>query len=238
MNDMKKVLLIMLLAPVMGWGQTVEIEAAYLNNAIKSKLWTQDEATTRGKMWAQIKGKYPILPYDTVKKEMVIENIIAFPGVPKEQAFKRVKEWASLTFGKLDAVLEYEDLATGKIILEGFSEVTHLTKSPGVWGRLRTAPTTSNLYYSLVVTIKDGKAKVQYENLRFKYWRPGFALNSTWVPGEWESTGFSYYMPVTSREPEDWEITLDLLRNSVAELKNTAPSLEKHIRAVEDDYRF
>ncbi len=235
---MKHVLIMLLLVPVVGWGQTVGIEEAYLNAAVKAKKWTQEEASARGKAWAQIKGKYPVLPYDTVRKEMVIEDVIEFSGITKAQAFKRVKEWAALNFGKLDAVLEYEDLESGKIILEGFTEVTHLTLSPGAWGRLKSAPTNSNLYFSLVVTMKDGKAKVQYENLRFRYWRAGFAMASYYVPGEWENTGFSYYYPVTAREPDGWAVTLDLLSKSVSELKATAPSLERHIRAVGEDYKF
>ena len=41
----------------------------------------------------------------------------------KGQAFKRVKEWAALRFGKLDDVLEYEDAESGKIIVEGWVPV-------------------------------------------------------------------------------------------------------------------
>jgi len=235
---MKQLMIVLLFAPVLGWGQTVEIEAAYLNKQIADNKWTQEEALARGKMWTQIKGKYPLLDYDTVHEKLVIEDVIEFPGITKNQAFKRVKEWGALHFGKLDAVLEYEDLEYGKIILEGFQEVTHLTKLPGLWGRIKTEPTTSKLYFSLVVTIKEGKAKVQYENLEFRYWRYGYALGSVWVPGELERTGFGYYMPVTSRPPEHWVVTIDLLRNSVDVLKRTAPSLEKYIGGAVDDYRF
>ena len=38
----------------------------------------------------------------------ILAAVIEFAGVMKGQAFKRVKEWAALRFGKLDDVLEYE----------------------------------------------------------------------------------------------------------------------------------
>jgi len=235
---MNKVLLVMLLAPVLGWGQTVALEAAYLNKQISEKKWTSEESSSISKAWSQIKGQYPKFPYDSVEKKIWIENVIEFPGTTKATAFKRVKEWGALHFGKLETVLEYEDIETGKIILEGFSEISHLTKGITTWFQNKPIPTTSNLYFSLVITLKDGKAKVHYENLEFRHWRDGYSLGSYYVPGEWERSTFHTYFPITARPSDTWVVTLDLMRKSLIELQATAPSLERYIKAAGDDYRF
>jgi hypothetical protein len=169
---------------------------------------------------------------------VTIVDVIEFPGITKAQAFKRAKEWGALNFGDLESVLEYEDFETGKIILEGFTEITQLTRYKGVWGGSRMAPTSSKLYFSLVITIKDGKAKVQYENLEYRYWHSGYASATFYVPGEWFINSINSYFPVTSLAPDMWEPTIEMLQNSVRQLKSTAPSLSKHILESVDDYRF
>ena len=66
---MKQLLIVFMMLPVVGWGQTVEIEAAYLNDKIKANKWTQDEMMERGRMWKIKKKKYPEkLPGISMKK--------------------------------------------------------------------------------------------------------------------------------------------------------------------------
>lgn len=219
-------------------GQTVEIESAFINKSISEKKWDVTETTTRGKMWQQVRKEYPVLPYDTTTREIKIVDIITFPGISKEAAYRRAKEWAALNFGKLAAVTEYENEASGKIILEGFSKIHYTGRTPNLWGKLRASPEKIDLYYSLVLTFKEGKAKIQYKNIQFKSFVPGYSTATFYVPGEIVTTSFEQMFPIVSHDPDSWEVYFDLLKQSVAEFKATAPSLEAYIKGQDEDYRF
>lgn len=218
-------------------GQTVAIEEAYLNASISSGRWTQEEASARGKKWAKFKAQYPVLPYDAETGRFEVKELISFPGVSRGTAFKRAKEWAALRFGKLSEVTEYEDAETGKLIFEGYMEITHMAMKPTMWGKLRAAPSSSRLHFSLIVTIKDGKAMVEFENLRFRYWIPPSTIG-IYVPGEWQSYGIGGYFPIVSKDVEGWEIVGDMVKSVFTELKWVAPSLESHIKKAAEDNGF
>lgn len=230
--------ILMVCAPWVGWGQTVEIEEAYLNNMVKNAIVNQAEAMNIARAWKDVKSIYPVIPFDTATKEILVEKVIAFPGITKAQAFKRVKEWAALNFGKLDAVLEYEDLETGKIILEGFVHISYEITYEGFWGKIKSAPTGTDLKFSLVVTLKDGKAKVKYENLAYKSVIGGYMAGSTYVPRETVVSRIVMGFPLVAGPPSSWRGNFDLLNKTMRELNATAPSLEKYVRAVVDDYGF
>lgn len=237
---MKKIFIALALcAPwVAAWGQTAAMEEKYLNEAVTSGKLTQAEATYRARLWKEIRGEYPVIPYDTAKKELVFDQVIAFPGVTKAVAFKRVKEWAALNFGKLDAVLEYEDAESGKIILEGWTAVLYEDSYENVWGKMKAFPNNRDLTFSMVITLKDGKAKVEYENLKYRYWIWGLVLNGVYHPRELVHVGLEFGFPLISGDPGTWKGTFNLLSRTIAELNATGPSIEKHIRAADDDYRF
>ena len=62
---------------------------------------------------------YPDLPYNETTKQVEFELVYNLAGVPQEVIYKRVMEWAAISFGRLSEVLHYEDSETGKIILKG-----------------------------------------------------------------------------------------------------------------------
>lgn len=221
-----------------GWGQTMAAEEKYLNEAVTSGRLTQAEATYRAKIWKEIRGEYPAIPYDTATKSLSVDAVISFPGVTKAAAFKRVKEWAALSFGKLDEVLEYEDMETGKIILEGHVPVSYSASYENVWGKMKSYPDTKDLTFSMVITLKDGKAKVEYENLMYRYWIYGLAINGVFYPRELVHVGLQFGFPLISGDPGSWRGTFDLIRQTIGALKATGPSIEKHIRDVANDYGF
>lgn len=228
----------LLVAAPAGWGQTMAAEEKYLNEAVTSGRLTQTEATYRAKIWKEIRGEYPEIPYDTATKSLSVDQVISFPGVTKAQAFKRVKEWAALHFGKLDAVLEYEDVESGKIILEGYVPIVYEASYENVWGKMKTRPDSKSLTFSMVLTIKDGKAKVEYENLRYQYWIYGLAINGVYHPRERVDVDLKFGFPLISGDPGTWKGTFNLIRQTISELKATGPSIEKHIRDVANDCGF
>jgi hypothetical protein len=233
-----RTLLFFVLMPVLGLSQTVDIENAYINKAISEKKWDQMEAAKRGKLWQQLRAEYPVLPFDTVSKEIHVESIITFPGITKDVAYRRIKEWAALNFGKLSSVLEYENEASGKIIIEGLTEIKYNSTFKTIWGNNKAIPTDMDMYFSLMLTVKDGKAKVQYENLRYRTFVPGYGSGVYYVPSEYFNLRFGFMFPITASDTSSWEGYLDLLKKSMAELNATAPSLELYIRGADSDYRF
>lgn len=233
-----KTLFLILCGSVMGWGQTVEIESAYINKGIAEKKWDPPQMAARGKMWQQLRHTYPVFPYDTVTKKLHVENIITFPGVKKEIAFRRIKEWAAINYGKLTSVLEYEHEASGKIIIEGYSEVNYTGTTMTYRGKLKPSPESIDLYYSLVLTIVEGKAKIEYKNLKYRSFISGFSMGTYYVPSEYVNMSFGYMFPIVANDPDSWNGYIDLLKNSLAVLNTTAPSIEAYVRDSENDYRF
>ena len=235
---MKKILVfgLMVLAQ---WcfGQTVEIETALLNRGIEENRWSQEGMMERGRKWAKVKGNYPVMQYDSLSGEVILDELITFPGITKSQAFKRMKEWASINFSNVDDVIEYEDMESGKLFFKGYVEITHLIQVRFLWAR-DTYPTRSNLYFTLSLTIKDEKAKVRFENLRFISHRAGFATSTYYVPAESIETSLRSYLPVAWSSPNTWEDTFDLLRNSMTSLRRFPLSMQRYIRAINEDYKF
>jgi hypothetical protein len=240
---MKKVLFFFVLMgcqSVLMSGQTVALEEAYINECIRSQKWSQTESAERVRLWKQLRLDYPVLPYDTLMDRVVVEHVITFPGVMKDQAFKRVKEWSALHFGSLAAVTDYEDAGSGKIILEGWSSVWYSATFDNLWGKSKTQPAERQVLYSLVVTVKDGKAKVRYENIKYKYRIVGY-MNSAnqYVAAQDFTIALSGLFPVASVEDSaTWKGSLDLLRKTMEVLNATAPSLEKYVRDSVGDNDF
>jgi len=236
----KVVVLALLWLPVMGWGQTVEIEAAYLNKQIAEKKWTPAQMQERSRIWRELRGSYPILPYDSVRREIYVKQIIHFPGITKAQAFKRVKEWGALNFTDLESVIDYEDLETGKIILEGWQRVWFSATLENLWGNIKSFPDERRLLFSLVVTIKDGSAKVEYKNLKYKQRIAGYyaALTNIYIPAQEYVYPVILSFPLVDSSPDKWEGAIDLIKETMRVLNATAPDLEQYIKAVGDDYRF
>lgn len=239
---MKNMLLFLALvaAPVLGWGQTVAIEKSLLNKALKEGTLTSEEVTERARMLREIEKIYPVIPYDSATGRVAIPDVvISFPGVTKAQAFRRVKEWAALTFNDLESVVEYEDVESGKIILEGWTSVVYSSSFKNIWGKVKSAPDERRLLFSLIVTVKDGKAKVGYENLKYRHTIAGY-INSAnqYVPKQEFEYPVLVAFPLAFSEPGSWKGAIDLMNKTMDELKSTGPSLEKYVRAFVEDYGF
>lgn len=229
-------IVLLLVLPCMAMGQSIEAELNYLSEAQRRGDLTPQQLTERASKIRKMKDEYPVMQWDSLERRVVLDKVITFPGVGKQQAWKRMKEWAALNFNKLDAVVEYEDYESGKLIIEGYVEILHLAAYKTIWGK--RIPETSDLHFSMIVTVKDERAKVQFRNLRFKYYVPGYVSGSTYVSPEIYEKSLGYMLPMTSNEPEVWDIYFSLLRNSLQDLNERAPSIERYVRSVSEDYRF
>ena len=241
---MKKAILciVVYLCSVSAFGQSPELEKELLNKAWKNGEITADDAKERVKMLKEIESDYPILPYDTISGVLNITRIISFPGVTQLQAFKRMREWAALNFGSIDAALNYEDDESGKLIFKGWTPVWYSATFKNIFGNIKTAafPEKRELHFSMVVTVKNARAKVEFKNLRYKHIIAGgiSPITNQYVPT------YEYEYPVTAAFPlamtpvGTWKGTIDLIKNTMTALNTFAPSMEKHIRDLISDYDF
>lgn len=240
---MKYTLLLALLSlsPFFSQAQNILLEENYIRQQYHSKQWSPDEYSVRREKWMALKPDYPTLPFDTLQKIFKPVEIIEFPGISKEQAFKRIKEWAAIRFSNLDKIQVYEDIENGKLILLGSNEIKHQKLSYTFFDS-KFVHVKSNLTFTLVVSVKDNKAKLQFENLALKYYRGGYA-NGTgsdgyYVPGEWITQDVTDYFPISAASLKEWDINLELVKNCFQSLKSNAEDLNKYIQDAEDSEKF
>lgn len=217
--------------------QTVSIEFDQLSRNLKDKGLSSFDQQERARAWQQIKPIYPVLPYDTVTHEFNFERVITFPGVTKNEAFKRVKEWGAIMFGNLDSTFKYEDLADGKIIFEGYSEISYLTTKQFLFKR-KIAPDNIDLFFILVVYVKDGKAKLNFKNVRFRNENIATLIGETFIPSVEYYIPFHQLFPIVDNAPELWNPYVEMINKAVNQINVTFLSMERYIRDAATDGNF
>lgn len=92
----------------------------------------------------------------------------------------------------------------------------------------------------MIVTVKNGKAKVEFENLRYKHTVPGFIspITNQYVPLQEYEYPATAAFPLAMTPVGNWKGTIDLIKNTMKSLNSFAPSMEKHIRELITDYEF
>ena len=224
---------------VLAWGQTIEIERAVLNAALKDGSLSSTEVQARVKALKDVEAIYPKMPYDSVGNDIVANQVITFPGVMKGQAFERAKEWAALHFGSLEAVTDYEYAEGGKLIFEGWTPMVYTATYQNIWGNIKEKSATARLIYSLVLTIKDGKAKVQYKNVKYRVSIPSYiGTTGLYVPAQEFTTAVGFAFPMAKSDPGTWRGTINFFNAVMASMNGTITSIETFLRATSEDNKF
>jgi hypothetical protein len=224
--------------PLLSTGQTVDIENALINKWIAEKKWDAAGIQERAKVWKQERVNYPVVPFDSLSGKVVTSQVIQYSGVSKSQAFKRTMEWAALRFNKVASVVEYSDADAGKLVLEGYVPIHFMGSFKNIWGNVKTLPRSSDLHFSMVITLVEGKAKIEYHNLHFKTFVQGFIAGNVYVPSEIVRNNFEDMFPIIEQDFSMWSGTFDLVRKSLAELNATGPDLSRFLNATNLDYKF
>lgn len=227
-----------LLLSAAGWGQTVDLEEQFLNGAFKSGAIDQTTYSERGKKFNKMKAEYPVFPYDTTSKRFVVSKVLDAPGLQKRQIMKRLKEWAAINFGALSAVLHYEDEETGKIILKGFSAVEYTTTFENIWGKKIENDETRNLHFTIVFTVKDGRVRVQYENVEMRYKVGGYTAGTTYVPVQEKTTPLEGLFPVTAANADYWPSVFKFVNASLSRLSGLVRSMDLFLKSTKEDGQF
>ena len=237
---MKQILLLLLLLPIVSRAQTPELEELQLKDGMRTQQWSYEQAQERKRQWQKIKPIYPALPYDSVRKEVALEKTIAFPGLSKAIAFKRVKEWCNIEFADSNPVIRYEDLESGKIILEGYKNFWYSSTLENFWGTVKFSQEERKVLFTLVVTLKDEKAKLAFRNLKYRYAVPGYVASNLnyYVPPQEFSYSLSSTLPLVKAEPDSWKGIIEQLNSTMKALQDAASDMERYLLETASDGQF
>ncbi len=230
--------MLLLLLPLFCSAQTIQLEEAFLNTNVRLKKWNTEELADISRGWKNVKEIYPLLPFDTVSKRLHSIHVVSFLGVSKEQAFRRVKEWGALNFRSLESVIDYEDASSGKIVMEGWTRIYFNATKENWWGEIKKIPQQRRLLFSMIVTVKEGKAKVEFTNMEFKVYEPAQVLGSVYVPEVNRTYSIEEAFPLMKSPPDTWEGAVNLMKSAMSALDSNVPSLERYIRYAPKDYDF
>ena len=223
--------------------QTEEIEKQYLHNKVLNKEIDPVTYGNLAKEWSKLlsdfKG-YPKLPYNEEKGIIQFIVIKDFIGIEKKVVFNRIKEWAAVSFGSLDAVLHYEDFETGKIILKGFVKIPYRKDFKYGFFIQKAGETIESIEcnQTFVFTIKDSKVKVEVFNLSYKYVIQPMVIGTLYYPGFSFDKSIHLLYPITSGDPLTWKEKLSLLEETDYEIIITIQNLENYIKNYKEDYIF
>lgn len=236
-----KHLFLLLLFPAFATAQTYQLEVDYLNNLLSSKEKTSPEIIIMRDAFNQACGNgktYPLLPYDTAAKSFNFIYILDCPGVPEKTVFKRLKQWCALRYSDIDVVLRHEDAETGKVITKGYAPITYSKTFQGWFGKKRSYNQTNKCYHTLVFTCKEGKIKMEAQDLRYLFTWGGYYFLDTYFPKQETEIYLDAMFPMLKNEQRDWEALLELARQTVITYNYHAADLKRYILNWQDDYKF
>lgn len=221
---MKKILLFLvgLSLSTYSISQTEDAEMEYMNTLL-NKL-SQTEVLELSKNWRSFleKNEYPSLPYNKDMGEIDYQFVYSYPELSKQKIFNRIKEYASLNYGSLDAVLHYEDFNSGKIVLKGFFPFVIIDEAKNFWGNPKEVAKEVDCFYTVVYSIKENKLKVNYRNIEFETTFGGYySLAGVYLPETKLKKSLSSLYPVTMGTKETW-------LGKINTMKQTTKSLDSH----------
>lgn len=226
---MRNVLLAaILLLSVAAKAQTLKIEFDSIESAFKQGKVLQVDAIKKRALLEKI---YPVLPYDTLIQDFSFSWVIDLPGVPKNVIFKRVKERCAALYGDIDAVLRYEDMETGKIIVKGYVPIHYKQSYQGLW-KTREILSQADCYHTLVFTIKEGKMKYEMLNLTYRGSIAYSATNSTY------QYDFKSMFPVGMKSEIEIRNTLEVASDTFRAFDLIRKHFQTYILAWKSDYEF
>jgi hypothetical protein len=220
--------------------QTEKLEIENLSLRYQQKEFPIDDYKQYGQDWRNLLsdlGGYPNLPYNYDNKAIKFEYLIE-TGVPKKITFDRILEWSAINFGSLDAVLNYKDFETGKIILKGNFNVTHRQDLKNFWGNLKEEIKETTCYQTYIFTIKDNKLKIEIMNIKYKFSFVGYMSSNIYIPGRTFEMSIHNIYPITNFDSSQWKEKLDLLNQTNLKIINLKDDISSYIKINKDDYNF
>lgn len=239
---MKNLLLIAaLVAPALLFSQTEEIEKAYLNSLIAEGKATTTEMAQMGKAWRDLLaefGGYPTLPYNEQTGKIEFVQVMEFPGKSKETIIQRIEEWVAIHYGSIEAVLHYKNYETGKLIVKGYFEIPFELGEYDNWYMPDRVIFDAKCYHTVVFTIKNGKFKVEFQDMKFSYRTKGYISSTTYIPSESYEIRMDGLYPVTRGDRNTWKSRLRTIQNVEEEITAQKKNLTEYIQKADDYNNF
>ncbi|OOQ57153.1 DUF4468 domain-containing protein [Mucilaginibacter pedocola] len=85
-------------------------------------------------------------PIDSATQKVTYKEVVLADGLTKDQLFSNAKLWAVKTFKSAKDVIQLEDKASGKVVVQGVSQIN-----------TESRPYDHMLGYSIDITVKDNK---------------------------------------------------------------------------------
>ena len=234
---MKHLLLMLTFLPVFLFAQNKDAE---FNAILKlSQSGELDQVLVQEKLtdWAKfIKdyGGYPEIPYNAETERVIFKKVIECPGLTTEQIYDRSMEWVSRNYGSLGSVLHYENLITGKIVIKASFDIYH-KKEPTFFLWFKDDDAMTNCTHTLILTIKDGKCKIENENILFYQY---YATTEGQVFMRTKGTPLQFIYPISIQRNNEWKRLLSLLESTTKHFDLLYMQIQLHINSIEKDYSF
>lgn len=221
--------------------QTPEIEKATLAKRFQEGEFDALKYKQMAELWHNILNDlegYPELPYDTTTKTIVFERTLRFEGISKQVIFERIIEWAAINFGSLDAVVDYKNMETGKIILKGFFAITYKDDVKRLFAEPKEVIRSTKSKQTYIFTVKDGALKIQVRGITYQFTTLGYLVNNTYFPERTVSTSIHSLYPITSRPLDDWKSALSILNETHLNIKKQIYTIARYVENCVVDYKF
>jgi len=238
---MKKiiVLLILIISSQLVKSQTEEEEKKYLNSQVG--ILSQPELLAISREWRkllEVNNGYPDIPYNSNIGSIDFEYIYDYPEFTKQQIFNRVKEWAAIYYGSLDAVLHYEDFNSGKIVLKGNFPFVISDKWTNFWGNPKESARTVRCFYTIIYTLKDNKLKVNYREIEYESTFDAIISSTVYIPSHTISYPITDLYPITKSVSSTWESRLNSLVETSSRIKQRQSVFNYFMGNLKEDMKF
>ena len=221
--------------------QTYHIEKERLNDMYRSGKINATEAAEMKREFESIvnqRGGYPVLPYDSLTNTYNFTHVVSLPGIQKKAIYRRIKEWCAIRAGNIDATLRHDDEENGKIINKAYVPITYQNTYETLFGQKRTSQQIIRSYYTLIVTVKDEKMKIEFNDLRFEFITLGYLSGSIYIPETRTETYFQNLFPIVESDKGRYWGLMDLADQTLKTHKWFVSDLEKYIKDWQRDYGF
>jgi hypothetical protein len=219
--------------------QTEDAEMEYLNTLL-NKL-SQTEILELSKDWRVFleKNEYPKLPYNKDLGEIDYQFVYSYPELSKQKIFNRIKEYASINYGSLDAVLRYEDYNSGKIVLKGYFPFVINDEVKNFWGNSKEVARFIDCFYTVVYSINENKLKVNYRNIEFETTYGGYySVSNIYIPEVKMKKTLSSLYPVTMGAKDTWLGRLNTMSQTTKSLENHQKNFDNFLKNTNEDMKF
>jgi hypothetical protein len=239
----KKLILIgyLILSLVIAIGQTTVIERENLVNRHKSGELDLEKYKEFAQSLAKLEpilNDLSQLPIDS-SGELSYSKVLELKGLNKKSIYNRIMEFGAINFGSLNAVLQYSDFESGKIIMKGYTDLIHKVDEYFLFSGIEETLRSTKCFFTLIYTIKDNKVKINVRDILFKYDLNEKISGSYYVPAKTIEIPFKSIFPITNRDKSiEWKSNLDMLKQANVTINLMISKTNHYINNIEVDYGF